>query len=241
MQDKKYTLVEHLSELRKRLIIILSVIILSSLASYNYVSYIISYVMEPAKGLEFVYLTPPELFLAYVKLSLIVGIVISSPITISQLWFFVRPGLDKSEKRYILVALICGAVFFMIGVMFAYKVILPITLNFFVNLKLDGIEPMFSFGSYVGFVNSMLLSFGLVFEMPILVVLLTKLGILNASMLTKYRKYIFLIIVIISALLTPPDVISQILLAAPMIVLFEISVIFAKLISRRRTPPLETP
>lgn len=234
MEDKKFTLVEHLAELRKRLIIVAAVVIVGSLACYNYVSYIIGYVMQPAKGLEFVYLTPPELFLAYVKLSLIVGIAITSPITISQIWFFVRPGLEKSEKRYILVALISGALFFMIGVMFAYKVILPITLNFFVKLKLDGIEPMFSFGNYVGFVNSMLLSFGIVFEMPILVILLAKLGIVNATMLVQYRKYILLIIVVVAALLTPPDVVSQILLAAPMIILFEISVMFAKVIGKKK-------
>ena len=233
MEDQKFTLVEHLGELRKRLMIIAVVVIVSTLVSYNYVNYIIEYVISPAKGLEFVYLTPPELFLAYVKLALIVGIAVTSPITISQIWFFVRPGLDKSEKRYIILALISGYFFFITGVTFAYKVILPITLNFFVKLKLDGIEPMFSFGSYVSFINSILLAFGLVFEMPIVVVLLTKLNIITANTLKKNRKIFVLLIVIVAALLTPPDVVSQMLLAAPMLVLFELSVILSTIVGKK--------
>ena len=233
MEDQKFTLVEHLGDLRKRLIIVAVVIIISTLACYNYINYIIDYVIRPAKGLDFIYLTPPELFLAYVKLALIAGIAITSPITISQIWFFVRPGLDKAEKRYILLALISGALFFATGVTFAYRVILPVTLNFFVKLKLDGIEPMFSFGSYVGFINSILLAFGLVFEMPIVVVLLTKLNIITANTLKKNRKIFVLIIVVVAALLTPPDVVSQLLLAVPMLVLFELSVILSTIVGKK--------
>ncbi len=233
MEEQKFTLVEHLGELRKRLMIIAAVIIASTLVSYNYINYIIDLVILPAKGLEFVYLTPPELFLAYVKLALIAGIAMTSPITIAQIWFFVRPGLEKREKRYILLALFSGALFFATGVTFAYKVILPITLNFFVKLKLDGIEPMFSFGSYVGFINSILLAFGLVFEMPIVVVLLTKLNIITANTLKKNRKIFILIIVVAAALLTPPDVVSQMLLAAPMLVLFELSIILSSIMGKK--------
>ncbi len=233
MEEQKFTLVEHLGELRKRLMIIAVVVIASTLVCYNYVNYIIELVLLPANGLEFVYLTPPELFLAYVKLALIAGIAITSPITISQLWFFVRPGLEKKEKRMILLALISGALFFATGVAFAYKVILPITINFFVKLKLDGIEPMFSFGSYIGFINSILLAFGLVFEMPIVVVLLTKLNIITANTLKKNRKFFILAIVVVAALLTPPDVVSQMLLAAPMLVLFELSIVLSTIVGKK--------
>lgn len=234
MDNKEFTLVEHLSELRKRIIIIAVVILAASFASYNYVEIFVQDILKQASQMEFVYLSPPELFLAYIKISLIVGITISSPIVLYEIWAFIKPGLMSREKTYILASLLGGILFFAMGVIFAYKVVLPFTIRFFVNIRVDGIKPTISFGNYIGFIGSILLAFGLVFEMPILSILLTKLKIINANMLKKNTKIVILGIFIIAAVLTPPDVVSQILLAGPMVLLFEISILLSKIVGREK-------
>jgi sec-independent protein translocase protein TatC len=227
VKENKFTLVEHLAELRKRLFIILIVAIGTSSICFFYVDRVVQDLLKPGKQLDFVYLSPPELFLAYVKISLLAGIIISSPITFYQIWLFIKPGLEKTEKRFILVSLFGGVFFFIAGTTFAYKIILPITIDFFAKLKIEDIEPMISFGSYIGFISSILLSFGLVFEMPMLIALLTKFKIISAPTLRKNRKIVVLIVFIVAAILTPPDVISQILLAGPMVLLFELSIVIS--------------
>ncbi|MFT9496325.1 twin-arginine translocase subunit TatC [Anaerosolibacter sp.] len=234
MNEKKFTLTEHLAELRKRLFIILIVIIGSSSICFLYVDRAIQDILKPASQLEFVYLSPPELFLAYVKISLVAGLIISSPITFYQIWLFIKPGLEKSEKRIMLISLFAGVFFFIVGTTFAYKIILPITIQFFANIKVEDIEPMISFGSYIGFISSILLSFGLVFEMPMLVALLTRFKLISAPTLRKNRKIVILLVFIVAAILTPPDVISQMLLAGPMLLLFEFSILISSILGKEK-------
>ncbi len=227
------TPVEHLAELRKRLFIIIILLLAGTIVGYYNIDKIIAILLEPVREIDFIYLTPPELFLAYLKISIIVSAIVTSPLIFLQVWLFVRPGLVKKEKIYLVFSLLAGFFLFLLGGFFAYKVIIPITIDFFIKLKIPEIEPRFSFGSYISFINSILLSFGLVFELPILVVLLTKLRLITPETLKKYRKVIILFIFILAAFLSPPDVISQALLAAPMLVLFEISVIISKVIYKR--------
>lgn len=234
MEELKLTPVQHLAELRNRVAIIFGAILVGSIVSYSFVNPIIELISQPAKELRFVYLTPPELFLACLKLSLAIGIAAASPIILLQIWLFVKPALTKSEKNALAVSLFSGIFFFAAGVGFAYKVILPLTINFFVSITVPGIEPMFSFGDYVGFVSSIMLSFGAVFELPMLVVALTRFGLIRPVTLQKYRKFAILIIFIVAAVLTPPDVISQLLLAAPMLLLYELSIILSKAIVRKK-------
>ncbi len=232
--DKSLTFIEHLAELRNRLMIIAVAILAGTIGSFVFVDQLTALVLEPAKDLQFVYLSPPELFLAYIRISLVVGIVVTSPIILLQIWSFVQPGLVKKEKIYLSIALIAGVFFFLLGVVFAYFVILPLTIEFFVGMQHQDIQPMFSMGSYVGFISSILLSFGLVFEMPTVVVILAQLGLIRASTLRKNRKFVYLAIVVAAAVLSPPDVVSQFLLAGPMVLLFELSVTVAAVIERRR-------
>ncbi len=234
MDEKKLTFIEHLGELRRRLIYIALAILAGTIVSFVFVEHLTALVLEPARGLQFIYLSPPELFLAYIRISLIVGIVATSPITLLQIWLFLRPGLLKNERLYLTAALIAGVFFFLLGVGFAYQIILPLTIEFFVNIAHQDIEPMFSMGSYIGFISSILLSFGLVFEMPTVVVLLAKFQLITARSLRQFRKFVYLGIVVTAAVLSPPDIVSQFLLAGPMVLLFELSVVLAAMIQRRQ-------
>lgn len=174
------------------------------------------------------------MFLAYLKIAIISGIVISSPISLMQIWLFIKPGLKPNERKYLRFGLWMGIVFFLIGVVFAYFTLVPITINFFTEISKNEIAPLFSFDSYLSFISSILLSSGLVFELPLLIILLTQLNLITASTLIKYRKYVILVIFIIAAVITPPDVISQALLGVPMVLLYEISIWIAKVIGKRK-------
>lgn len=234
MEEKNLSLIEHVSELRKRLIIIVFVIIIGSLVSYNYIQNIVDIIIAPAQNLEFIYLSPPELFMTYVKMALLVGVFITTPITLSQIWIFVRPGLKKKEKKYIIFSLFMGIIFFLMGVVFAYFVIIPITIKFFVQVQVEQITPLFSFENYIGFVLSLLLSFGLVFELPLLITVLSLLNLVKSDTLKKFRKPVILIIFVASAILTPPDILSQVLMAIPMIVLYELGISISTNIDKRK-------
>jgi len=232
--DLRLTIVEHLGELRKRLIIAAIAIIAGSLASYNYVDKIIEILVRPADGLEFIYLSPPELFIAYIKISLVVGIVVSAPIVLFQIWMFIRPGLKEKEQRYLLFAMFMGIVFLVMGVVFAYFIIIPMTIQFFVKMTVNGIEPLFSFANYISYISSILISFGVVFELPLIVILLTQLGLATPATFKKHRKMVILGIFVVSAILTPPDVVSQTMMALPMIILYEFSIVIANMIYKRK-------
>lgn len=229
---KSLTLVEHLAELRKRLIYSSVVLLVSIFVSYNYSDSIVKYIVDIAPNINFVFIAPAELLLSYVKIAVISGFVVSAPFLILQIWIFVSPGLQKKEKRTIAVSLFVGGLFFIAGVVFAFLVILPIMLQFFMGFRIEEIEEMISFSNYLGFVINTLLSFGIIFELPIIMVILTRFHIISVSFIKKNRKYTILIILVIAAILTPPDVITQILLAIPMILLYEVGILFASLVER---------
>ncbi len=232
MNEKTLALIDHISELRKRLIIIGFLILAGSLISYKYIQTIVDIIILPAENLEFIYLSPPELFMAYIKIALLMGVVVSLPLTLGQVWIFVKPGLKKKEKKYIIFSLLMGLVFFGVGVVFAYFVIVPLTIKFFVQVQVDQITPLFSFENYIGFVLSLLLSFGLVFELPLLISLLSILGLIKTETLKKYRKVVIIVIFTLSAVLTPPDVLSQVLMGVPMLGLFELGITSAARIEK---------
>lgn len=234
MEDKQLTVMEHFSELRKRLTIIAVALILGTILSYNYIDVLIDIIIKPSQGLEFIYLSPPELFMAYIKIALLVGFAITSPIILIQIWLFVKPGLKVKERRYLIFALLMGIVFFALGAVFSYFVIIPITINFFVQVQVEQITPLFSFENYISFILSLLLSFGLVFELPLLISLLSMLNLVTTATLKKYRKIVILVIFIVAAVLTPPDILSQTLMAIPMIFLYELSILIATSIEKTK-------
>ena len=227
---KKMSLFDHLDELRKRLIIIVIVNFVAAILLFSQTEIIMSYLLEVNPGMELVYTTPSELLTVYIQLSLILAVTICSPITVYQVWAFIEKGLYEKEKKAILFTLIFGVVFFIIGVAFCYFMVLPTTLEFFVRIAIEEVSSMLSIHSYVSFVNMMLLAFGLVFEMPVIIFLLSKLGIIKPAFLKKNRGIIIVAIFIFASIITPPDVISQLMLGIPMVILFEFSILICTLV-----------
>ncbi len=230
MIDESQTVVDHLSELRTRIIIVVASIIIFSLISYQFIDKIITLAIEPANDLEFIYITPSELFLTYVKTSLLSGTILSLPILLYQVWRFALPGITFKKKIYMAIINILAIAFFCLGAFFAYKVIVPITLDFFTKFSRLEIAPMFTFANYTSFLISLLLAFGIAFELPIIVMLLTQFNLITPIILKSTRKYIILAIFILAAILTPPDIVSQGLLALPMVFLLELSILISTLI-----------
>jgi len=234
------TLIEHLAELRKRIFIILIVALVSSIIAYSFVDKLILELLKFAEKMDMVYLSPQELFVASIKISIVSGILISSPLIFYQIWLFIKPALLKREKALILISLYSGAIFFLIGITFAYKVIIPLTIEFFLKFQINEIKPMISFENYINFISSIIFSFGLVFEMPIISIILTRFNLITPEFLKNNRKIVILLIFILAAILTPPDVISQILLAIPMLLLYELSIILSSVFRKRRMAILAT-
>ncbi|MBQ5357752.1 MAG: twin-arginine translocase subunit TatC [Oscillospiraceae bacterium] len=227
---KEMSLFDHLDELRKRLIIIVIVNFVAAILLFSQTEIIMSYLLEVNPGMELVYTTPSELLTVYIQLSLILAVTICSPITVYQVWAFIEKGLYEKEKKAILFTLIFGVVFFIIGVAFCYFMVLPTTLEFFVRIAIEEVSSMLSIQSYVSFVNMMLLAFGLVFEMPVIIFLLSKLGIIKPAFLKKNRGIIIVAIFIFAAIITPPDIISQLMLGIPMVILLEFSILICTLV-----------
>ena len=231
---KEMSLFDHLDELRKRLIIIVIVNFVAAILLFSQTEIIMSYLLEVNPGMELVYTTPSELLTVYIQLSLILAVTICSPITVYQVWAFIEKGLYEKEKKAILFTLIFGVVFFIIGVAFCYFMVLPTTLEFFVRIAIEEVSSMLSIHSYVSFVNMMLLAFGLVFEMPVIIFLLSKLGIIKPEFLKKNRGIIIVAIFIFASIITPPEVISQLMLGIPMVLLMEFSIIVSSLVYRKK-------
>ena len=221
--NENISVMSHLDELRKRLTIIAAVNIGAAMLLFYKAGSILDYFLAINPGMQLVYITPSELLGVYIQLSFIMAFVLCSPITGYQVWAFVKEGLYDNEKKYIVISLIFGVICFIAGVAFCYYMVLPTTLGFFVRIAIADVESMISVKSYISFINTMLVSFGVVFEMPVLVFLLTKLGIMKPEFLKKNKGIIIVLIFVAAAIITPPDVVSQIMLGIPMVLLLEIS------------------
>lgn len=230
----------HLRELRRRLFLSVGAVAAFTILAFLFIQKFVDLMLRLSPQFSFVYLTPSELVGAYMKLSVILGVVFASPVLLWQVWAFVRPGLTGSERRSGLTALTAGFGFFLLGAFFCYAVMLPMTLNFLYGFN-EGtsIEASVSFDSYMSFVLGMLVAFGVVFEMPVLSFMLGRFGVIHAKWLRTGRKYAILIIFIIAAVITPPDIVSQIVTAFPMMGLYEISVFVCARAEKHRAEPEE--
>lgn len=229
MNKEDLTLVGHLTELRRRIIISGLSIIIFSLIGYYFAENIALNLIDKASDMEFIYISPAELMLSYIRIGVYAGIVMAFPIIFSQIWLFVNPGIEKKHRKYLILAVIIGGIFFIVGVTFAYILVLPIIFTFFSGFQIDEIKASISFGNYLSFAIRIILSFGLVFELPILMFLLSRFNIVKPVFFEKYRKHMVVLIFLVAAFLTPPDVVSQSLIALPMLVLYQLGIILAKL------------
>jgi len=242
MPDAKMPFTQHLEELRRRLIICSIAVAVGFLISYFFKERIFEWLMKPllqvlpeGESQKLIYTAPHEAFVTYLKVSFIAGIGLASPVILFQLWRFIAPGLYQNEKRYLLPTVFFSTLFFLGGALFGYFIVFPFGFRFFVSFANDFITPMISTREFTSFATRLLLAFGVVFEMPVFAFFLGRLGLLSASFLKKQRKYAILFIFIVAAILTPPDVVSQMLMALPLLILYEISVWIVTIFGKKET------
>ncbi|NLD17449.1 MAG: twin-arginine translocase subunit TatC [Tissierellia bacterium] len=220
--------VDHLEEFRKRLIIVLVAHVIVTLLAFSQSGAILKLLMELNPQMHLIFIEPSEIMIVYVEIALVMAVTLCSPLTIYHIWAFVAAGLFPNEKRLIKVALALGFVFFVLGVVFAYKIVVPMSLKFFTRIAIDEISAMISVKSYISFILSMLLAMGIVFNIPSFVYVATKLGVITPDTLKEYSKYLIVLIFIIAAVVTPPDVVSQMMMAIPMVALLQLSIFISK-------------
>ena len=229
--EKSLSIVGHLEELRRRIILCLVSVFVASFASFYFSGDILKFLSRPIEKLVFI--SPTEAFLIHIKIAMFAGLLVSLPVIIYQVWRFVAVGLMECERKRVFLYGPCSFLLFLAGAFFSFFVVVPIGLRFLLSFRMSDLEPMISVARYISFITRMVLVFGVVFQMPVVSIFLTRVGILTPKFLAEKRRYAILFVFIIAAILTPPDVISQMLLGLPMILLYEISIFFSKLVRRR--------
>jgi len=238
----KMSFFEHLAELRLRIIWSLIPAMVGLLVSFHYSDRILMYLRRPLDkvGVQLVALTPTEAFWTSMKISMVAGLFLAMPIILYQVWAFVAPGLHQHEKRFAGPFVLAGSLLFLLGGAFALLVVIPFALQFLLNFgKEQGIHPMISVSSHVDFIIKFTLAFGLVFELPLAITMLSMMGIVTPQFLAKNRKYAILINFIVAAVLTPtPDIVNQTLMAAPLCILYEVGIVAARVFGKRQRAPV---
>jgi sec-independent protein translocase protein TatC len=241
--EAKMPFMQHLEELRKRLIASAIAIGVGFLISYAFKEQIFDVLMQPwikamPKGHEakLIYTAPHEAFFTYMKVSFIAGLGLAVPVILYELWRFIAPGLYESEKRYLVPVVFFSSVFFLGGALFGYFFVFPVGFQFFASFASDTITPMVSTKEFLTFSVRLLLAFGFVFELPIFAFFLARLGLISAQFLRRQRKIAVVVIFIVAGVLTPgPDVFSQLLMAGPLLVLYELSVLICHLFGKKKS------
>jgi len=226
----------HLIELRKRLFISVACVIVMFFACFSFNEYIINILKEPvikvlpelSNQITFVELQEP-LFTA-IKVSFFTAFVLSLPVVFWQFWKFVAPGLYENEKKLVFPFVLFASIMFILGCLFCYFVVVPLAFKFLIDFGVDtqNFKPLISIGLYVGFFTKLMLAFGLAFEMPVITFFFAKLGLIDDAFLKRHFRVCVLIIFVFSAMMTPPDVISQFLMAGPLCILYGFSILIAK-------------
>lgn len=230
--DDKKTIIEHLEDLRKSLLISIVAIIVAAVVCFYYSEEILNIIIAPLKTFneQLVVTGVTEAFFVKLKLAFLAGFVIAFPVVAWSIWRFFKPALYPSERKYIYIMFPIIILLFVAGVLFSYFGVLRLVLNFFIYIAGENLETMFKVDQYVSFVMAFTIPFGIVFELPVVVFFLAKLGVIDYMMLARNRKYALLVITILSAALTPGgDPFSMILMSSAVYLLYEISVWVAKI------------
>jgi sec-independent protein translocase protein TatC len=242
VSPEKMTFLEHLDELRQRIIRAVLGLFAAFVLCFTFSTPIFEFLMEPLQkalppGGELIATAVPEIFVLHLKMSFFVAIFVSSPIWLSQVWLFIAPGLYENEKRFAVPFIAFGSFFFIAGAAFAHYVMFPIAVEFFATFGSQEVEIRLTVSEVFSFYSKVLLASGTVFQIPTVVFILARMGLVSASFLARNFKYAVLIIFIIAAVLTPPDVVTQTLMATPMIALYLFSIVLAWLVGRDRRKP----
>jgi sec-independent protein translocase protein TatC len=244
-EENKMPLLDHLIELRNRLMWSIGALLLAFMVCYYFAEHIFAFLVQPladalGPGRRMIFTNLTETFFTYVKIGLWGGLCLAFPIIAAQIWKFVAPGLYKHEKKAFLPFLMATPVLFLMGASLVYYLIMPLAWKFFLSFETPGIDGALPIqlearvGEYLSLVMTLIFAFGLCFQLPILLTLLGRVGIISSKSLAAKRKYAIVILLSIAAVLTPPDVFSQCALAIPMYLLYEISILSIKLIERGR-------
>lgn len=253
MENSKLPLKEHLSELRKRILISIAVLFTAFLFIFSYSEELFNILVFPLKSeikldainpyihfihktpVSLVFLAPAEAFWMHMKVSFLASFIFVLPVIFYQLWKFISPGLLAKEKKYLIPFLFSSTILFLVGALFCFFIILPFAMTFLLGYKTGSLTPMISVGSYVDFCMKLILAFGAIFELPLAIIFLAKFGIVTPGGLAKNRKYAILLSFVAAATLTPtPDAFNQTLMAVPIIILFEIGILLSRFIYRKK-------
>lgn len=244
-EDDKLPFTAHLEELRKRLITCFAAAGIGFLISYGFkekLFYILTRplmsVMPPGDKMVFTGL--PEAFFTYLKVSFLFGLLLAAPVILYQFWMFVAPGLYTNERRLLLPIVFLSSFFFIGGALFGYFIVFPFGFKFFLGFANETIQPLPAMQEYLSFSSKLLLAFGLVFELPLVITFLSRMGLVTVDFLKKNRKYAILLFFVVAAILTPPDVVTQIMMALPLMLLYEISIIGARIFARKKPAKAQT-
>lgn len=232
----------HLRELRNRILICVILLVVVFGVCLSFAPRLVTLLTDMGRRYDYVYvyIAPQELFLVYMNVALVGAVVVCFPVLAYQVYAFCSPGLSGKERGYISGALIAGGLCFLVGVAFAYFISLPFMLRFLIQFTGEvDVAASISIQQYVSFLLTVFVIFGLVFELPVVSVLLTGLGLVKAEWLVKGRKVMIVVIFVLAAIITPPDIVSQIMVAVPMLALYEISIALSRVVGRARKSAAE--
>lgn len=246
MTDEQMPLTSHLEELRRKLIIAGISWLVAFLACYAYAERLFDLIAQPVRqalpeGTSLVFITATEPFFTYLKIAALAGLLLAMPVIFWQIWSFIAPALYKNEKRYVIPFVVASSLCFATGAFFGFSFVFPMAFKVLIEFGTGSgeLNAMLSMGSYLSLSSKLLLAFGLVFELPVVIFFLARLGLVDHVMLARNRKFALLAAFLTGAMLTPPDVFSQTALAVPFIILYEVGIIVARLFGKRRAPKEE--
>ena len=230
---------DHLEELRWRLLKSLISVLIGSVVTFYFIDIIIEFLIKPTQNLanpmDLQVLKVQGMFMIKWGIALIGGFVLAIPVLTYQLWKFISPGLYLNERKYVVPLIFFTYLSFLVGLVFSYTVIIPFSLEFFTSVGVDQIENNFSINYYFNFVTWLMIGSGLIFELPVLVFILSIIGLLTPAFMSHYRRHSIVIILILSAFITPPDPVSLVLMFIPLWLLYEISIGVSWLVNRKRS------
>ncbi len=239
IEENKMPFTAHLEELRRRLIYMAIAITVGFIICYSFSEQLFGVLMSPLvkrlpAGSKLIYTNLPEAFFTYMKIGLLGGVLLACPVIFYQLWKFVAPGLYSDEKKYVIPFVVASSLLFMGGALFGYLIVFPFGFAFFLSYSTDQIQAMPSLKQYFSFSVKLLFAFGIVFEMPVVTFFLARMGVVTAEKMRKVRKYAIVLIFIVAAIFTPPDAMTQLMMAVPLLILYEVSVYIAKFFGKKK-------
>ncbi len=240
--NDKLPFTAHLEELRNRLVRCFIAIAVGFAIAYIFKEKLFDILTQPLirvmeQGDTLIFTGIPEAFFTYLKVSLLAGILLAVPVILYEFWMFVAPGLYPKERRLLIPIVIISSLFFVGGALFGYFIVFPYGFKFLLGFATETLRPLPSMKEYLSFSAKLLLAFGFVFELPIVITFMAKLGLVTVDFLKRNRKYALLLFFVVSAILTPPDVVTQIMMSVPLMILYEISIVGARVFGRKPLEP----